>query len=245
MDIFFEIHKDLPQEGPGDNPSTRKAFSRLAGLPQRPSILDIGCGPGRQTLELASLTDGHIVAVDNHQPFLDALMKKARDRNFSDKITVANASMFDLTFEPESFDAIWSEGAIYIIGLERGLKAWRRFLKAGGYVAVTEVAWLRPDPPEEIRDFWTANYPQICAIEENAEIIRAAGYIPVDFFALPPSSWWDNYYLPLEARIALLRDKYREDAEAAGQLDVERHEIELFRKYSDWYGYVFFMMRAV
>ena len=69
MDFFFEIHKDLPREGPGDTESTRKAFRKLAGLPEKPQILDIGCGPGAQTMDLALFSEGIIYAVDTPQPF--------------------------------------------------------------------------------------------------------------------------------------------------------------------------------
>lgn len=31
-------------------------------------------------------------------------------------------SMFEMDFEPESFDLIWSEGSIYIAGFQTGLK---------------------------------------------------------------------------------------------------------------------------
>ncbi len=53
MELFFEIHSGLPREGPGDDASTRKAFSMVPSLPASPLILDIGCGPGMQTLELS------------------------------------------------------------------------------------------------------------------------------------------------------------------------------------------------
>lgn len=71
MNIFFEIHQNLPREAPGDNASTRQAFSLLTNVPPQPKILDIGCGPGMQTIELAKLTNGQITAVDTHQPYLD------------------------------------------------------------------------------------------------------------------------------------------------------------------------------
>ena len=70
---FWEVHSNLPREGPGDNESTKKAYLMLKDLPENPRILDIGCGPGMQTIELAKLSGGQIVAVDNHQPFLEQL----------------------------------------------------------------------------------------------------------------------------------------------------------------------------
>ena len=244
MDIFFEIHQDLPREGPGDNASTRRALALLAHLPPQSLIVDVGCGPGMQTLELARSTQGKIVAVDTHQPFLDKLRQRALAEGVLDRITPVRASMSSLDLKDQSVDVFWSEGAIYIMGFEQGLRAWQRFLKPGGYVAVTEATWLRADPPDDLAAFWAMGYPAMQTVEGNLDIIRAAGYREVSHFTLPPSAWWTNYYTPLEARIAMLRDKYRGDSEALQQLDTEELEIDLYRKYSDWYGYVFYIMQA-
>lgn len=73
MEFFFEIHQALPRQGPGSSESTRQAFNLLPELSSKPRILDIGCGPGAQTIELAKLSRGLIIALDNHQPYLDQL----------------------------------------------------------------------------------------------------------------------------------------------------------------------------
>jgi ubiquinone/menaquinone biosynthesis C-methylase UbiE len=244
MNIFFELHRDIPREGPGDNASTRKAFSMLTGLPARPRLLDVGCGPGKQTIELARISSGNILAIDTHQPFLDVLTEKAEKEGLTGNITCLNKSMLELNFESGSFDVIWSEGAIYIIGFEKGLREWQPFLKKGGYLAASELSWLKPDPPAEIKAFWDEGYPGMKAQEENLEIVREAGYRLVGHFVLPESSWWDEYYTPLEKRIPILSEKYRDDEEAMALLRGSQQESDLYRKYSDWYGYVFYVMQV-
>ena len=243
MDIFFELHRDIPREGPGDNASTRRAWSLLSGLPEQPRLLDVGCGPGMQTLELARLSAGSILAVDTHQPFLDELERQAVQEGVGAKIATLNKSMFELDFEPGSFDVLWSEGAIYIIGFEKGLREWQDLLKKGGYLAVTELSWLKPASPAEIKAFWSENYPGMKTLEENLEILRKAGYRETGHFVLPESSWWDDYYSPLEERIASLSEKYRDDEEAMALLKESKRESDLYRNYSEWYGYVFFVMK--
>ena len=242
MNIFFEVHQDLPREGPGDTDSTLRALAAMTDLPAVPSILDVGCGPGAQTIALASHSSAHIIAVDRHQPFLDELARRAEQAGVSGRVKIVNASMFDLHFA-DCFDVIWSEGAIYIIGFEEGLRDWRPLLKSGGYVAVTELSWIRPDPPQEIVDEWAREYPGMRSVEDNLSRVRAAGYRAVEHFILPESSWWEPYYLPMQSRVEKLREKYRGNAEARGLLDTKLIEIEMYRKYSAWYGYVFYVMQ--
>ena len=52
MEYFMDLYGDLPRAGPGDNGSTARALGMIKGLPAEPRILDLGCGPGVQTLEL-------------------------------------------------------------------------------------------------------------------------------------------------------------------------------------------------
>ena len=241
QEIFWAVHRDLPREAPGSDEATEQALAMLPGLPAAPRILDIGCGPGAQTLVLARASRGMVTAVDTHQPFLDDLNRRAAQAGLAERVRPLRASMFDLDFA-KPFDLIWSEGAIYIIGFERGLRQWRSLLKPGGFVAVTELSWLKPDPPAEAAAFWQAAYPEMATIAENLARLRAANYRALGHFVLPESAWWDNYYNPMAARIAALRQQYQGNDAAQRLLDGEQAEIELYRRRSDWYGYVFYFM---
>jgi SAM-dependent methyltransferase len=243
MSVFWEIHQDNPREGPGDNASTRKAFKMLKDLPPQPRILDIGCGPGMQTIELARISAGHITAVDNYQPFLDSLKQRAVEADVAPRIDTLNQSMFNLDLPNHSFDLIWSEGAIYIIGFPKGLEEWRELLKPKGYIAVTEVAWLKPEPPKVLKEFWQVNYAALKSIEENSRIIRDAGYLEAGRFILPEAAWWEDYYNPVIKRVSILRAKYAGNAEALQELDAHQKEISLYRRYPDYYGHVFYIMQ--
>ncbi len=240
MGIFWEIHKDLPREGPGDDASTLRAF-RATGLSVA-KVLDIGCGPGMQTIALANNFECEITAIDTHQPFLDALAMRASNIGISNKIRPVNMSMFKISFEDGAFDIVWSEGAIYIIGFEKGLRAWRKYVKSGGFVAVSEVAWLTEEPPNEVREFWEREYPAIKSIEANLEIAKRAGYDVVENFTLPVSAW-ENYYVPMKARLAELSKKHAGDEEVMIEIRSHEREIEIFEKYKEHYGYVFYVLR--
>ncbi|HSQ27061.1 MAG TPA: class I SAM-dependent methyltransferase, partial [Anaerolineales bacterium] len=161
----------------------------------------------------------------------------------AERIHPVNASMFGLKFA-QPFDLIWSEGAIYIIGFEHGLREWRRLLKPGGFIAVTELSWIKPNPPEAVRNFWETAYPGMATVDNNLAHLNSTGYRSLGHFTLPESDWWDNYYHPMAARIEALRDQHRGNIEAQQLLDMEQAEIDLYRRFSAWYGYVFYLAQA-
>ncbi|HWN57767.1 MAG TPA: class I SAM-dependent methyltransferase [Methylomirabilota bacterium] len=243
MSLFRELTEGLPRQGPGSSEATLRALGLTRQLPEHPKILDVGCGPGAQTIELARATNGEIIAVDIRQRFLDELTERARDAGVMPQITTVNASMFDMSFPAESFDLIWSEGAIYIAGFAAGLSAWRRFLKPGGWLAVSELSWLVPNPPAEATQFWARKYPAMNSIERNCQIVSDTGYVDADGFVIPAQDWWDNYYGPGETRVAALRTKYASDPDTLAILEETQREYDLYRAHSDAYGYVFFVMR--
>lgn len=242
--IFFEIHTDLPRESPGRDDFTRQAFESIPTMNQ-PRILDIGCGPGTPTMELARLSDGKVIGLDNHQPYLDRLTRKADEAGLADRVSAVNGSMFEPPFADGDFDLIWAEGAIYIIGFDRGLEEWRRMLRRGGHIAVQEVVWLKSDTrPADLDAFWSEGYPAMRDIPANLAAISKLGYEVVEQFPLPPDVWWDEYYGPLQVRLRMLREKYAGNAEAVALLDDEQVEIDMFHRYSDWYGTAFFVMKS-
>lgn len=243
-DIFWEIHSDLPREGPGDNASTRRAFELMRGLPDNPRILDVACGPGMQTLELARVSPGKIVALDMHQPFLDELARRAHVANESHRIHIVHGSMLDLPFEEHSFDAIWCEGAMYIMGVRQALAEWHHLLAPGGFIAFTEPCFLHENVPDNVRQYWINDYAAMTDVSGVQGIIEAAGYELIGNFTIPDSSWWDDYYTPQLARLQMLRDKYRDQPKALARIEETQLEIDLHRSYAEHYGYVFFVIKS-
>jgi cyclopropane fatty-acyl-phospholipid synthase-like methyltransferase len=240
---FYELFEGLPRQGPGDNESTRNALAMIQPLPNDVRILDIGCGSGTQTIELAGNTSGTITALDNHQPFLDELDRRVSREGLTERIKVVNGSMFSLDFAKESFDIIWSEGAIFIIGFEQGLEQFKPLLKPGGYMAVTDLCWIRDNPPAEIAAFFETVSPGMCNEAGYLAGIDRAGYKLIGSFTLPESSWRDEYYRPLEEEIGRMRKRYPGNPRVAELCEEMEREKDMYWKYSDYYGYVFFVMR--
>ncbi len=246
FEIFLDVQRGLPRQGPGSEASTLEALSLCTGLPERLALLDIGSGPGMQTVALAqALVDGHITAVDIHQEYLDELKERAKAAQVAAPIDILAGDMHALPFLPQRFDLIWSEGAAYIMGFAKALVAWKRFLRSGGCLAVSELVWLRPDPPPEVAAFFGREYPAMTDVETIVATIRASGYELLGHFTLPDSAWWESYYTPLEAKLPSLDELYAGDEEARSIIERTRCEIDMRRRFGSWYGYEFFVGRRV
>jgi ubiquinone/menaquinone biosynthesis C-methylase UbiE len=205
--------------------------------------LDIGCGPGVQTIELAKISNGKIIALDNHQGFLDKLAEQSSKQGLEEKITPENASMLDMDFEDETFHIIWSEGALYFMGFQNGLRRCHQLLKNKGHLAVSELVYTSLDPPDVVVKYLENEYPDIKNIEDNIELIQREGFKLISHFTLPESAWLNSYYLPMEKELPRLNKKYQGNEIALGVFEGFRNEINFYRKYSKFYGYEFFVMQ--
>jgi len=241
--IFFEVYEALPRQGPGNRACAARALGICRELPASPEVLDLGCGVGGQTLHLAELTAGSIVAVDSHAPSVERLNATLAERGLLQRARAVVGDMAHPAFPPESFDLIWSEGALYNIGIDRALEICRGLLRPGGYLAFTDAVWRRDDPPPEVKACFDQDYPTMGRAEDVVAAIRNGGFELLDHFTLPDEAWWSDFYTPMEHRIETLRGKYAADAEALALLDQLAQEPALHRRYSDYYAYQFFVVR--
>ncbi len=236
-DAFFTLHRELPREGPGHPDSTARALFEIPTLVARPRVLDLGCGPGAQTIDLARLLpDARIVAVDTHAPFLAELRARAARAGVQDQIETVQGDMAAPPAGP--YDLVWSEGAAYLLGVERALAEWPRLLEPGGALAFSDAVWLTDEVPDRVRAFWQ-EYPDMTTLPARREHIRQAGLVLHGDFVLPDRDWWEGYYTPLEERIAQLRPGAPPALQAV--LDEGVQEIEIRRAFPSVYGYAFFV----
>ena len=242
--LLVDLHSNAARQGPGGVAETRLSIE-LSGLSAGKSlrIADIGCGSGASTLVLAQELDARITAVDFMPEFLAALEVGAARAGVADRIETLATSMDALPFADAELDAIWSEGAIYNMGFENGVTAWRKYLKPGGILAVSEITWLTGEPPTELHDYWKRNYPEIDTASAKMAILEKQGYSPLGYLVLPEQCWLENYYRPLEQSFVRFLDEHG-NTDAAGEIvEATKREISLYEEFKDYFGYGYYIAK--
>ena len=200
---------------------TRQAF-RMLPQTDKPRILDIGCGSGIPTLELARLSQGEVIGIDIDQSALDKFVGKTKKAGTNDRVKALSCSMFDMDFADESFDIVWAEGSIYAIGFERGLREWKRLLKPGGSMVV---------------------HDEQGNVKEKLEQISYCGYELLGYFTLSKETWWTEYFVPLEKLVNETRTKYPYDPSILEEIQQARVELDMYKKYPESNSSVCFVMK--
>ena len=219
LEISIQCHKDACRKNL--NKYTIRAFQTLPKM-EAPTILDIGCGSGVPTLELARLCDGKIIGLDIDVFLLDFLEDKIREAGLSDRVRTVQCSMFDLDFSDESFDVIWAEGSIAVIGFDKGIRDWRRFIKPRGYLVV---------------------FDESRGLSEKLKHIASSGYDLIDHFEVTGETFWTDYYIPLQKRINKMQIEFREDTKLLRALEKEQSEINMVKRDPSKFSSTFFIIQ--
>ncbi len=239
LDLLVDLHLRNPRQGPGSDADTLHAF-HLTGVDvnQPLAIADLGCGTGASSLCLAShLPHAHITAVDFLPEFLAELENRAGKAGLDSRITTCEASMDSLPLAEESLELIWSEGAVYNIGFERGIREWKRYLKPGGILVVSEITWLTSSRPDELQTFWDEQYPEIDTASGKISVLEQNGYVLKGYFPLSLQSWMDTYYRPLQAGFSDFLARQHQSIDAVEVVEAEKREMDLFQRHHEYVSY--------
>lgn len=201
---------------------TRKAFEMLPNF-ENPCILDIGCGSGTPTIELAKLSMGKITGIDIDQVALDKFTLKIKKEDLSSRIKIFNRSVYDTQFPAESFNLIWDEGVLHILNLKKSLIECNRILKLNAFLVIGEgIKW----------------------INNNLENFPKYGFNLINKFILPEECWWREYYLPMQNKIEELRSKVKKSKELEKLIPYES-EIKMVKKNPKEFDCAFYIFQKV
>ena len=239
-ELLYETHIELERQGPGSAETTLRALSFIDNPDKISKVLDIGCGTGGQTMVIAQKIGGKVIGLDLYSGFIKAFDQTAKKLKLGDRVSGVVGSMYELSFEVQEFDLIWSEGAVYE-GFEKLLRHWHDFLKKDGYIAVSYASWFTDERPAEVEKFWGDAGCELLTIGQNISAMQRAGFQFVAAFPMPESCWIDNYFTPRTAAEMALVEKYPNNKELEEAIALDKYEIELYSKYKQYYGYAFYI----
>ncbi|AXG81201.1 class I SAM-dependent methyltransferase [Streptomyces paludis] len=127
-------------------------------------VLDVGCGPGTITADLAALVaPGTVTAVDTAEDVLDKA-RGAAEAAGVDSVRFAVADVHDLDFPDDSFDVVHAHQVLQHVGDPvRALRELRRVCRPGGVIAARDAdfgafAWF---PAVPVLDDWREVYRRV------------------------------------------------------------------------------------
>jgi SAM-dependent methyltransferase len=198
---------------------TVRAFGMLPPV-DSPRILDIGCGSGVATLELARMSGGTVVGIDIDEEALAVFRERVGDAGLQDRVSAENRSLFDIDYR-EDFDIVWAEGSLFIIGFARGLREWRRLIRPGGFLVVHEP---QADMDVKFRE-----------IEEK-------GFVLLGHFKVSTQDWMDEYYRPLLDQIDAIPAEDI-DGKTRQEIDSIKNEVRGLEENPEQYSSAFFILQ--
>jgi ubiquinone/menaquinone biosynthesis C-methylase UbiE len=245
FDLIWEYFIEFERQGPGSPEVTIKALSFTSGYTNaytdESRIADLGCGTGGQTMVLVHNTKGTITALNLSPAAVNKLNETVKKLRLQNRVKGINGSMDNLSFNNDEFDLIWSEGAIDSIGFEKGINHWKSFLKKGGHIAVSNLAWFTDERPAELEKFYLEAVPDMGTVGNSISIMQKAGFSLVAAFALPDNCWTDNYYTPQAAVNEMFLKKYAGNKTVEDFIASCKYEEELYSKYKQYFGYMFYI----
>lgn len=141
-DIRSSDYNDFVVKGFSDERELRawqNHFTSILGS-EPLDILDVGCGPGIVSMQLADL--GHrVTSVDLSDRMLEHASRNAVEHGYD--IEFLQADAMDLPFEDASFDAVVSDYMLWTVPDPRKvISEWYRVLKSGCRLAYTDGDWF-------------------------------------------------------------------------------------------------------
>ena len=176
----------------------------LAHLTPEMSLLDVGCGPGTVTLDLANwVREGRVTGIDLSADVI-ALAQQAQRSGAVNNVTFEIGDVYNLTYDDETFDVVYAHQVLqHLSDPVAALRQMRRVVRTGAIVAVREsdfggFTWS-PDDPR--LDRWMEIYQALTRknnMDANAgrhlhAWVRRAGFTTLD---VTSSNW--TFYRPHE-----------------------------------------------
>ena len=225
---------------PGGKEYTLTA-GQLAGLNKKSQVLDIACGHGAASLNLARKFGCRATAIDIEESFIaegTAIAKKEK----LDKLIKFIAGDFNKQkFNANSFDMIVAEGgALSYIGRDDGLKRARRLLKKNGYIEISDLILRGKTLSREVKDIFLSGDLDLETEESYRTLLKINGF-EIVFCSYVAKQYWEAYYENIKKNLQN-RKGYFSDKKVRESFN---KEIRFFykRRDLDQLGYLFIVAK--
>ena len=149
VDDYFEISPELLPYLPelltdiwalGSSPETVVEWLRSLQLPSGTTrVLDLGCGKGAVSVNLATELGFHIVGIDFFEPFLVDARNKAKELGVEKLCSFECADMFDILNKANGYDIVIYTGVGGVLGsFGQCVLRLRRTVRPGGYMVIDD-----------------------------------------------------------------------------------------------------------
>ncbi len=185
---------------------SKKIFLKIPRI-DKPNILDVGCGSGVSTIEIASLTNGNILAIDSDKESLSFFERYIKDSNLESNITIKHNSVFDEELRENSFDIITAEGLFNLIGFEKGLTYFSNFLKISGYFII---------------------HDDSKNLSTKLKLIERLKFSVIDTIELDENIWGNLYVNCLKNEISQINKNNLDKINSKNSIKTAKDEIKMF-----------------
>jgi SAM-dependent methyltransferase len=168
-------------------------------LPQGASVIDLGCGEGKHTLELASRFGFHVLGVDPVERHIElaseALAELATHQpELRGQVRFELGTAETIPAENASTDLVWCRDVlVHVAALDQAYASCRRVLRDGGHMLVYQMFGTERLEPNEAAWLWnTMGIAPECARPERTEAAIAQAGFRVEQWIELGSEWGER-----------------------------------------------------
>jgi ubiquinone/menaquinone biosynthesis C-methylase UbiE len=175
--VYFDMLAEMDfTKHLGGIAATRELIE-LCYIEQDKYVLEVGCGVGVTPCYIAKKYGCRVVGVDSHDGMIARAKERAIRERVADRTEFRVADARDLPFEDDLFDVVMCESVLaFVEDKQKAINEYVRVAKPGGYVGLSESAWIRTPSPK-LRAYLDRSLSQMEALPPEGweELLVSAG----------------------------------------------------------------------
>lgn len=240
---FLQAFEGMERLSPGSEGTTLYATKTITRNEEL-NILEIGGGVGTSALLLAkAFPKARIISIDNNKDYIRQLNQKASQVGLAKQVQGMVMSVKKMEFPAGQFDVIFAEGSVYLTGMERALKEWKKFLKPDGQIILNDLCWLKPHVSKEVLSYWQEQYPQMDSVRNHMELMKKSGYEVRGTIVQQRADWVEHYYKPIQDNLTRIAKEHGTKKDAKEVLAHFEKEMDMYFRFASCYSYVYFVLK--